>query len=156
GERFCTVVLVAAICEVAANPTTNNTTIESQKILDCEKIRRHTEQISDIAAIHFANPLYVVRAANCRAPSTAPTPAALIRKPSPRAPECRTPSAKIGMNTEYCRPNRLNMLINNSVERIGLSLMAKRNPFNRLCSGDSPELFCTCGSIFMAIRAKIT
>ena len=50
GERFCTVVFVAAICEVAANPTMNSTRMDSQKAFDCEKISRHTEQITDMAA----------------------------------------------------------------------------------------------------------
>ena len=57
GTRFCTVVFVAAICEVAANPTTNNTAQEIQKICDCENAINPIAQITDIAAIHFANPL---------------------------------------------------------------------------------------------------
>ncbi len=57
GTRFCTVVFVAAICEVAANPTTNNTAQEIQKMCDCENPISPIAQITDIAAIHFANPL---------------------------------------------------------------------------------------------------
>ena len=57
GTRFCIVVLVAAICEVAANPTANSTAHEIQKICDCENEINPIAQITDIAAIHFANPL---------------------------------------------------------------------------------------------------
>ena len=57
GTRFCTVVFVAAICEVAANPTTNKTTLEIQKTCDCENPTKPMAQMMDIAAIHFASPL---------------------------------------------------------------------------------------------------
>src|SRR4029453_7666892 len=87
GPPFFTVVVVAAICDVAANPTTNSTAADSQKTCDCENTIKPQAQITDIAAIHLAKPLYDVRAANCSAPSTAPTPAELISMPRPFAPD---------------------------------------------------------------------
>ena len=46
-------------------------------------------QAVQVAPIQRAKPLYSVRAANCSAPSTAPTPAALMSSPSVFAPPCR-------------------------------------------------------------------
>jgi len=48
GTRFCTIVFVAAICTVAAKPTTSNTVAENQNTLDCEK---RTRQIPHIIAV---------------------------------------------------------------------------------------------------------
>ncbi len=128
GTRLCMIVFVAAICTVAENPTTNNTTIEIQKTRDAENSTRPIAHNIDVPAIHRASPLNSVRAAKCNAPSTAPTPAELINKPSPRAPPPKRSLAKIGRKTEYCNPSRLTQLSSSSAERIGKSLIAKRKP----------------------------
>ena len=44
--------------------------------------------------------------------------------------------AKIGRNTEYCKPSKLSMLSSSSADRIGLSLIANRNPCSKLFSAD--------------------
>lgn len=75
GTRFCTVVFVAAIIEVAANPTTKSTAAENQNTVEYENKIKHTDETIAIPAIHFASPLKFLRAANCNAPSAAPTPA---------------------------------------------------------------------------------
>ncbi len=54
--------------------------------------------------------------------------------------------AKIGMNTEYCRPNMLIRLTSSSAERIGRSLIAKRNPCTKFCSGE--PLLCAGLELF--------
>ena len=75
GTRFCTVVFVAAIIEVAENPTTKSTPAENQKTVEYENRIKQTEEMIAIPAIHLANPLKCFRVANCNAPSAAPTPA---------------------------------------------------------------------------------
>ena len=57
GTRFWISVFVAAICEVAANPTTNSTTTQSQKTLAPEKISSPIAVVVEVAAIHRGNPL---------------------------------------------------------------------------------------------------
>jgi len=83
------IVFVAAIWDVAANPTANSTTAHNQNALACENTISPIAHVVHVAPIHFANPLYSVRAANCSAPSTAPTPAALISNPNALAPPCK-------------------------------------------------------------------
>src|SRR5215471_1409667 len=57
GTRFWTRVFVAAICDVAANPTTNSTPTHNQKTFAPEKISKPIAQVIEVAAIHRANPL---------------------------------------------------------------------------------------------------
>src|SRR5262249_12633961 len=56
GTRFCTVVFVAAICEVAANPITNSSAADNQNIVDWENAIRQHDKPTDIAAIPRASP----------------------------------------------------------------------------------------------------
>src|SRR5881392_1393811 len=57
GTRFWISVLVAAICEVVANPTTNSTTAHSQKTFAPEKISKPMAHVVEVAPIHRASPL---------------------------------------------------------------------------------------------------
>lgn len=57
GTRFWIRVFVAAICDVAANPTTKSTRTHNQKTFASEKISKPTAQVVEVAAIHRANPL---------------------------------------------------------------------------------------------------
>src|SRR6266849_8505877 len=111
--------------------------MDSQKTRDCEKSTNPIPHAVDVAAIHRASPLNSVRAAKCSAPNTAPTPAELVSKPSPRAPPCKMSFAKIGRKTAYCSHSKLSQLSNNSAERIGQSLIANRQPCIKLRNGDS-------------------
>ncbi len=57
GTRFWISVFVAAICDVAANPTKKSIAIHGQNIFAFEKRIRNTAQVVDVAATHRASPL---------------------------------------------------------------------------------------------------
>src|SRR5437867_10976966 len=60
------------------------------------------------------------------------------------------------MNTEYCNPNRLNVLSSSSADRTGRSPIANRKPCTKLLSGESVLGLLSLGSIRVSSRAKIT
>src|SRR5258706_7903875 len=62
----------------------------------------------------------------------------------------------MGRKTEYCKPNKLSQLSNRSADRIGRSLIAKRNPCNKLRQGDSVLGFLSTGFSRIANNAMIT
>src|ERR1700680_3827501 len=57
GTRPCTIVLVAASCEVAEKPTISSIAADSQNTCDCENKISPTAQAVEVAAIHSTRPL---------------------------------------------------------------------------------------------------
>src|ERR1700730_14607688 len=62
----------------------------------------------------------------------------------------------MGRKTEYCSPSKLSQLNNSSADRIGTSLIAKRNPCIKLRNGDSVLGLRSTGVRRMASSATIT
>lgn len=88
-----------AICNIIEYPAGSSNATDSHNDLENEKQSRLIPNPAQLNATHRPKPFTPVFAANVNAPNNAPTPVAPIRMPRPRAPPCKIPSAKIGINT---------------------------------------------------------
>src|SRR3954465_15795513 len=102
---------------IIENPTPNNRSNDSEKLLDTAKPISAAPNVNEVIFIILPRPTIVRLTAKVTALINAPIPAAAVRKPRVFGPPCRMALANTGRSTEYGAPAKLSTETRVRIER---------------------------------------